>query len=314
MNDKLNILNELAACGCQPANEGDINFNIHGAFSRYQVIGDKPGSKNGWLFIKLDYLNVKNIKPIVWAAFGSWKTGSKHYWSSIEPTNLCEDERDSLCKKIIDSGNVFRKEQRIRYESVSIEVNRLWSRYSSANPDHKYLQVKQINPFCARQYKGNLVLPIVDIHEKIWSLQSISPTSDKYLHKGGKKKGNFIPVQDSINNKQIYICEGFSTAATIAMYYPNTCVVAAIDAGNLKSVAINIRSFNKAADITICGDDDRLSKGNPGATKAREAAEVSGGRVVLPQFPADAPKELTDFNDLHCWNLRNGTKQLQGLL
>jgi putative DNA primase/helicase len=46
-----------------------------------------------------------------------------------------------------------------------------------------------------------------------------------------------------------------------------------------------------------CADDDAKS-GNPGLTKAREAAQAVGAIVAVPDFGDDRPKGTTDFNDL----------------
>ena len=61
------------------------------------------------------------------------------------------------------------------------------------------------------------------------------------------------------------------------------------------------RSLWPAAKIIVAGDDDRLTTGNPGLTKAREAAIAADALLALPQWPSGAPESLTDFNDLAIW-------------
>jgi len=39
----------------------------------------------------------------------------------------------------------------------------------------------------------------------------------------------------------------------------------------------------------IAGDDDRLTAGNPGGTKAKAAAIASGALLALPQWPGMCP-------------------------
>ena len=56
-----------------------------------------------------------------------------------------------------------------------------------------------------------------------------------------------------------------------------------------------------ATEMVIAGDDDRRTPGNPGATRAKAAAIASDALLALPQWPADAPESLTDFNDLARW-------------
>jgi putative DNA primase/helicase len=103
---------------------------------------------------------------------------------------------------------------------------------------------------------------------------------------------------------RIVICEGWATGCTLAEDDPQAAVLAAIDAGNLKLVALEVRRHWPKAELVIAGDDDRKTPGNPGATKAREAAIAAEGLIALPQWPAGAPEMLTDFNDLAVWSRR----------
>jgi putative DNA primase/helicase len=45
-----------------------------------------------------------------------------------------------------------------------------------------------------------------------------------------------------------------------------------------------------------------LTPGNPGLTAARAAALAVGARLARPTWPPGSPIELSDFNDLMCWN------------
>ncbi|MGC8703814.1 MAG: toprim domain-containing protein, partial [Thiomonas sp.] len=95
----------------------------------------------------------------------------------------------------------------------------------------------------------------------------------------------------------IVIAEGFATASTAASQFPGACVLAAIDAGNLQPVAMAIRAKYPDSEIVIVADDDRLTPGNPGLTKARAAAAAVGGKVARPVWPPGIPLEATDIND-----------------
>lgn len=141
----------------------------------------------------------------------------------------------------------------------------------------------------------------MDCQGKLWSLQRIYIDGTKIFFPGGAKKSNFIPIQGWITDMKIGITEGFATAATLAMLYPDMCFIAALDAYNLEHVALAVRKFNPKALITIYGDDDRQTLGNPGATLARRAAISSNAGLSLPTWPLDAPHTLTDFNDLANW-------------
>ena len=92
------------------------------------------------------------------------------------------------------------------------------------------------------------------------------------------------------------IAEGFATAASIheATGLP---VVIAFNCGNLVSVAKAIRAWLPPARIVIAADDDHATEGNPGLTKAREAADLIGATVAVPIF-LETEARGTDFNDL----------------
>ncbi|MCW1936644.1 toprim domain-containing protein [Pseudomonas sp. MDMC_285] len=104
---------------------------------------------------------------------------------------------------------------------------------------------------------------------------------------------------------RLYVCEGWATGATLHAHTGDP-VVCALSAGNLKAVAIAMRErYGAALDLVIAGDDDRQTQGNPGRTAANRAANAAEARVVFPEWPDDAPAELSDFNDLHLWRIQH---------
>ena len=66
---------------------------------------------------------------------------------------------------------------------------------------------------------------------------------------------------------------------------------------NLKPVAVALRRKYPKSEITVLGDDDRFTEGNPGKTKAIEAARAIGGKWDVPAFPEGSLG--TDYNDYH---------------
>ncbi|MFJ7316837.1 topoisomerase, partial [Pseudomonas sp. NPDC098747] len=78
---------------------------------------------------------------------------------------------------------------------------------------------------------------------------------------------------------------------------------------NLRPVALALRgAVGEAQQLLIAGDDDRLTEGNPGWKAANAAALAADCLVGFPQWPADAPDHLTDFNDLHNWSAAHGNE------
>ncbi|MGR8932424.1 MAG: toprim domain-containing protein, partial [Gammaproteobacteria bacterium] len=87
----------------------------------------------------------------------------------------------------------------------------------------------------------------------------------------------------------VAICEGFATAASI---HQDTGwrVYMAFTANNLLAVGRIVREKLPNAAIVFCADNDTHTPGNPGLTKAKEAANAVGGGIAVPPIPGD-------FND-----------------
>ena len=146
-------------------------------------------------------------------------------------------------------------------------------------------------------WKSLLVIPMFDDSGEVQSLQFISKKGDKKFLYGGKMQGCYFPLGDLKNAEIIMIAEGYATAATVHEITGHPVVVA-YNAGNLLAVAKSIRAQHPKATLYLCADDDYKTKGNPGITKAIEAAEMVGGGVIIPEFAEDRPDGATDFNDM----------------
>lgn len=71
----------------------------------------------------------------------------------------------------------------------------------------------------------------------------------------------------------------------------------AFNAGNLHPVAVALRAKYPDMELVLCADDDRNTEGNPGLTKATEAAQAVSGKLAVPTF-RDPTASGSDFNDL----------------
>ena len=92
----------------------------------------------------------------------------------------------------------------------------------------------------------------------------------------------------------VLVCEGAATGATLHRVTGHP-VVCAMDAGNLLAVCEALRDRYPDIAITVGGDDDRTTPGNPGRTKATRAASAVGARVAFPSLCGAC--RCTDFND-----------------
>jgi putative DNA primase/helicase len=264
-----------------------------GKLHRFPGSGKCPGNRAGWCLLFDDGLG---------GCFGDWSSGFTQNWQAKRDKPYTQTERAAFARRV---GTAKKRAQAVRISQQADAANRavtIWNDAKPAPDNYPYLIRKRIQPNGARIHKGTLALPVTDFSGKLTSLQFIAADGGKLLLGGGRKRGCFIPVTDDMTPPaRAIICEGWATGCTLAENEPATLVLAAIDAGNLESVAVAARRRWPSAELVIAGDDDRLTDGNPGATKARAAAISSGALLALPQWPGNAPSHLTDFNDLAIW-------------
>lgn len=283
--------------GIEPANPDALLSRLADAEGKPVRFGtaSKPRSKNGWLIAYHD----RGLPFVVIA--GDWSTGADMKWTAHNPDTLTPAEHRELKRRMAEAKRAREEEQARQWEQAAARAARYWHSSHPADPQHPYLVRKGVEPHRARQQGQKLVLLLTDFTGKAWSLQTIDETGNKRLMAGGRKAGHFIVVDGPDYPARVLICEGWATGCTLAETDPAALVLAAVDCGNLKAVATGARNRWPDADLIICGDDDRRTPGNPGATDARAAALAAGARFALPDWPATAPLHLSDFNDLHQW-------------
>ncbi|WP_133406850.1 LPD7 domain-containing protein [Parashewanella tropica] len=190
-----------------------------------------------------------------------------------------------------------------RYQHYANRCSQAFQLMPPANLDHPYLLKKNVQPFpdVMQDKKGRLVIPLMDEHHKVHSLQRITPNGFKCLKKGAQKSGHFFvvgykPLKDS---EPILYAEGYATAASIAEA-TNRSVVMTVDAGNMPKVAEKLKAHYPNSQHLFLADDDRKNKTNKGLEKARQSAEITQGHWLSPNFISDEIEYgMTDFNDLH---------------
>lgn len=155
---------------------------------------------------------------------------------------------------------------------------------------------------------GRLLLPIRNASGQVVNLQRVwwsevgGGSWVKVFHPGGQVKGCWmvLPGAGNLGEGPIAIAEGYATAATMAAA-SGLWTLAALGAGNLGAVATAAREVWPRAELVVVADDDWGTAGNPGLTKAAEAARLVGARMVVPDFGAlpdgERTKGETDLND-----------------
>lgn len=260
-----------------------------GCIHRFHVPGDRSGTENGWYVLFAD--------GIASGCFGSWKAGTSHTWSSRKPADPLEVE---LIRQRIDQARRQREaEQHQRQQAAAEYASRLWRDARRADPAHPYLIAKGCRPYNLRQLGDVLLVPLYHAGELV-NLQRIGADGGKRFLSGGRVKGCYSPLGVIAAGQPLYLCEGWATGATLHAETGHP-VASAMNAGNLLAAGRELQGRHPDAVLIVAGDDDRQTEGNPGKTAAITAAAALGCGLVLPQWPADTPPHLSDFNDLRLW-------------
>ncbi len=260
-----------------------------GAITRFPGIGKKSSNRAGWCWRSDDCGG---------AAYGDYSTGLRETWQATGA------ERSQI------DWQVMRKVQRqriavdeARYQSKAGEVREIWASLCEAPPVFAYFVAKQIEKFShlfrTHEYNGRLcVVAPLEYRGAVVNIQHISERGGKWPYPGARWAGAYCVVQRPYKHTHLILCEGVATGCTLATLDPTAVVVAALNKDNLLPVARDIRRVHPNDRAIIAADNDRYTDGNPGKTKAIEAARAIGAEYSVPEFPPGVPG--TDFNDLYC--------------
>jgi putative DNA primase/helicase len=182
------------------------------------------------------------------------------------------------------------------WQSTAQKALKLWQQAQAAD-SHDYLSKKQIQAHGVKTaiYNGikHIVIPASDANGKIWTLQYIAPDGRKRFLSGGKKKGCVYIIGEP--DKQIIVCEGFATGASI--FEATNCAVAvAFDKGNLESVAKAMLLKYPACRVAIAADNDiKENAPNVGLNEAARVAKIYNLTLFIPYLKCGGK---CDFNDV----------------
>lgn len=241
----------------------------------------------------------------------NWRDGSKRSF-------FLNSEGQTAAQSEAERQRIDRERHKRQAEEVA-SMNRaakralaIWQAATPAGADHPYLIKKRVMPHGCRVtswtrvvtdatghkqtvvIENALLVPLFDANGTIRSLQAIFPAKhplferDKDFLPGGGLAGLFGWI--GAKTGTVIICEGFATGATL--HEQTGCrVYLTFTANNLLSVGRVVREKLPEVAIVFAADNDTKVAGNPGLSKATEAAVVVAGSVILP------PIENADFND-----------------
>jgi putative DNA primase/helicase len=259
---------------------GDI---VPGKMIRFAT-SDRKGDDAGWC---------KLFEDAEGGVFGCWRQGITETWQAC--TSRTQEEQSEFLSRVRqakEEAAVIEEEIRRECRKKSAE---LWEKGRDVETRHPYLAAKRIKPHGIKQMRESLMVPVRDTHGDLHGLQFIMPDGSKKFKTGTVLTGCYHAMGKP--DGRILIAEGYATGATL---YEVTghAVACAFTASNLKAVAESLKRKYPGAVLIVCADDDHSIYGNPGLTKAVEAAQSADALLAFPSFPPKRGKLDTDFNDL----------------
>lgn len=257
-----------------------------GQLHRCPVEG-KPNGKDGAYALHLD-------APVSgW--WQNWRTGEVNTWTAKEERTLSPTERKALQARIEADRRARQEEEAKRQAEAADKARRILAAATECTA-HPYLAAKGVKPCPGLKIgtDGRLVVPVLGENGKPVSLQFIAEDGGKLFLAGGRTKGSYVAIKGAAG--PLYIAEGLATGLSIREATGHT-VLCAFNAGNLEHVAAHARQKYPDRELVLCADDDRLTRDNPGLSKATAAALAVDASLAVPSFKEPAGR--TDFNDLH---------------
>ena len=269
----------------------DTGFDLWEAWSQQADSFNGKDARDVWKSIKAG--GKVTIGTLFYEAKANgWRDDEMHQKPTLE--ELAERKRITAERDAKEAAEDARRKLEARDRAKLIWIEAYF------NPDgHAYLtnkgiaahgtknikteKVREIAPDLSSELTGELlVIPMRDSAGILHSLQFITADGTKRPLTGGLKRGCYFSLGNP-SGGVLCIAEGFATGASI---YEATgyAVAVAFDAGNLLAVAKALREKFPGLLLVLCADDDANTPGNPGLTKAREAAQAVGGRVAVPDF------------------------------
>lgn len=257
-----------------------------GKFQRFPGEGKGQRNESGWCKLFDDGRG---------GVFGDYSTGLSSDWHAKREQPFTPTEREAFKRQIAEAQQQAEADQAKRHAEAAAKAVTAWKDATPAPDDHRYLVRKQVQAHGLRiDAAGRLVVPMY-ADGSIQSVQTITEDGGKRFLSGGRVTGCYYPIGKP--NGVLCVAEGFATGASIHEATGHAVAVA-FNAGNLQPVAVALRTKLPDVRLVICADDDSATAGNPGLTKATEAAAAVGGLVAVPVFGDDRPDGASDFNDM----------------
>jgi len=282
---KAEAISVLTAEGAEP--KGAIQT---GRITRIKGPRCKGAEKDFW-YIYQEMDDIQQSGHVIGILdYGYWKDSSSLKWCSRSQHKMNTDERLAFHAAREAMKADYEKELREKQQEAAKKAFKIWSNSDQANDDHPYLARKKVKAYQGVKLAKDkrLIVPVA-VDSEIVTLQLIDGEGTKRFLPGGRTKGGWFIIEGETD--VIYICEGYSTAGSVHHATGKSTYIA-FNAGNLYEVSAFVKNKHSGSRIIIAGDDDINTAGNPGRSKAEQAAQGLNLECI---FPAG----VVDFNDMH---------------
>lgn len=294
----------LKASGYEPVRA--LRQTSGGTWPRLRYMDEKRPSGRYQLRIEGD---------MAYGTFGSDKDGAGFQtWRSWEGQSLKPEQIKAKQAWYEAERKKAEKEEAKKHKRMATWLTGIYKRLPDAPEDHPYFINKSIERHHMVKYRPKtkcLVLPMLQLDGKVWSLQYITEKGDKFFAQGGKAKGGFLPLNAKGDSwDDLYLAESYSTGMSVRMA-TGLPVICSFNANNLVPVSKVFHKKYPKSKLVIAADNDqwkseRWPKGkkwvNTGLDRARQAAGLTGAEVRLPEFEPDMEDlRPTDWNDYACF-------------
>lgn len=223
--------------------------------------------------------------------FGNWEKKIFKIWDGGKRSQ--NDDREHEMQSLIDKVKHAIKLKYRQWKPLDIWRN---AKLLGTDKAHPFLLSKKLSGTLGnvRIWKGKLVIPIKDIHQKLVSVQTID---EKGVKKFSNKKGllhNYFYIKGKSNF--LYVCLSYETAATIKMARKGS-VVCVFEAENLQPVVLKFRENHPELKIILIADNDCTPAGRECLKTFIAIENQVSAKIISPSFPVQGKGQKT-FNDL----------------
>jgi putative DNA primase/helicase len=254
-----------------------------GKLHRFPTNG-KRGDDAGWC---------KLFPDMRGGVFGDHRSGISDHWSIKADPAMTTVERKAFRRQVVESKRQAEAEERKRHEAAARKAVAILETATGDPATHPYVIKKKSVPlgpwikrgtWAQRNWLDALLIPIYGADGNIWSIEAINPDGKKDFLAGSKTGGGFHSFGEIRDAPKLLIGEGVASVAVCASA-TGLPAIAALSAGNLRSVAQAARELAPNAAIIVIADNDVKPDGdNTGVTAATDAAQAVGGYVAVPEL------------------------------